>query len=89
MNARTLIAAAALSFAVAGLAQARESDSYPTPVWSREPAADTAPATAPRPAVSDERFSERMRATGSDDHYCALDYPLNPTTGVNAEASLC
>lgn len=88
MNARTLITAAALTFAVAGFAQARESDSYPPIEWTHGDAAQTTPATAPRTAATDS-FDARMRATGSDERYCALDYPLNPKTGTNAEASLC
>lgn len=87
MNAKALFTAAALTFAVAGFAQARESDSYPPIEWTHGDAAQTAPATQPRTAA--DRFDARMRATGSDEHYCALDYPLNPKTGTNAESSLC
>lgn len=86
MNAKALFTAAVLTFAVAGFAQARESDSYPPIEWTHGDAAT--PATAPRTAATDS-FDARMRATGSDEHYCTLDYPLNPKTGTNAEANLC
>lgn len=89
MNAKALFTAAVLTFAVAGFAEARESDSYPPIEWTHgDGVQSVVPAASPRTADARD-FDARLRATGSDGHYCALDYPLNPKTGNNAEASLC